>query len=325
MPRLSHDKIKAPLSVPLMVATYLVDSLNTGLRDEPTTRDELETMLVWPRAYNDNKQWFLSVAGVAPNASGEPFITGQTQQALNVDPDIAKYTYSRQLVVAQTGGTSLPGYGLDLVRMRVWSLTNTKNVPALEAEDMLERVKLVLNSIDGFNVWRMTKIPVRPTNPGAAFNANISNPNAINPDDLDATSNDYGITHYGDGSSIEGTAIPYNLAKFVGMCSSSDMDWVNRIVPDLYQVVPCDNDPRRRYDIELEHVVDWSSTVLDDNTIQQVSSGAGGGKETYTAFTVDFSIHVEFVGTDLATAGSGPAIGYRRPLVPQRPSISPVA
>ena len=95
------------------------------------------------------------------------------------------------------------------------------------------------------------------------------------------------------------------------------MDWVSKIIPDLHQVVPCGEMPVTRYGIPNEHVADWSSTVLDDNTIQQVSSGAGGGKETYTAFTVDFSIHVEFVGTDLATAGSGPAIGYRRPLVPQ--------
>ena len=305
MPRLSHDKIKAPLSVPLMVATYLVDSLDEGFPDSTNVR------VIWPRAYNNNMQWFLSVAGIAPNALGNPFIAASVQNALNADPDVAKYTYGRQLVVAQTGGSSLPGYGLDLVRMRVWSLTNTKNVPALEAEDMLERVKLVLNSIDGFNVWRMTRIPAKPSSPNDPFNARNLNPQQVEVED------GYDLTTYSDGESIMRRAIEYNLAKFIGTCSSEDMDWVSKIIPDLHQVVPCGEMPVTRYGIPNEHVADWSSTVLDDNTIQQVSSGAGGGKETYTAFTVDFSIHVEFVGTDLATAGSGPAIGYRRPLVPQ--------
>ena len=66
MPRLSHDKIKAPLSVPLMVATYLVDSLDEGFPDNTNVR------VIWPRAYNNNMQWFLSVAGIAPNALGNP-------------------------------------------------------------------------------------------------------------------------------------------------------------------------------------------------------------------------------------------------------------
>ena len=289
---LKNPDITAPLSVPLVISTYLVDALNED--------DAGGIKVVWPRDYPRTatgesdpdalEKWFFGIAGVSLNTHEQTTVgvSPPDDDSSTVDPDIAKFTHQRTLVAAQASGFSFPKWGLDYVRARVFSLVNSKVVPAIEAEDMMERIKLALNSLDGRNIWRMTRFPIKV-------------PTAAEPLTFDQDSD----------------MIPFNMLR--GIRHFKDEKGVVHVLPDLYKVVRSADDQGEEisppmatapYNIPFEHVANWASTVLDGNTIQQVASGSPVGQESYTAFSIDFTMYIELVHEAV--------LGFREPFVDRR-------
>ena len=273
--------ITAPLSIPLIITKYLVDALDEG--DEG---DAIGVKWAGRRRPKRSDDWFFATFGVALNTDEETTVE-QGIERDTVDPDIIKPTHGRTIVVAQASGFSVPKWGLDYVRARVFSLVNVKSCPALEAEDMMERIKLALNSIDGREIWRMEKLPL--------FYPDTEKGDQVTPDKLEH-------------------AIPFNMQRWGRKVEGRDKI---RILPDIYQLVPLEEDESAPkpvaeppYNIPFEHIANWSSTVLDGNTIQQASSGEGGGRENYTAFSIDFTMYIELLHPSV--------LGFREPFVDRR-------
>ena len=274
--------IAAPLSIPLIITKYLVDTLNEG-----------DVGVKWARDHGGPDDWFFATYGVALNTR-ERTTVGAGSDDDTVDPNIQKLTFRRTIVAAQASGFSLPKWGLDYVRARIFSLTNSTQVPALEAEDMMERIKLALNSIDGREIWRMTHFPLRKPD--------LNDPLVLEPEPepLDA--------------------IPFNMQRgirqFRGTATGTTS--VADVLSELYRLTDLEEDgsvevpqPVAPYNIPFEHVANWSSTVLDGNTIQQASSGTTGrGGDSYTAFSIDFTMYIELLHPSV--------LGFREPFVDRR-------
>lgn len=134
----------APLIMSMVVGTYLVDELD----DSPTTVVKWQGIDV--AAEDRDKTWQVTVAGI-------PMKTSDLEDG-DYTPELVELTEDRMIIVSQAGGRSQPGWGLDLHSFRVHTLAASRTTPALLAEDMLERVKNSVNSINGKEIWRQEQV-----------------------------------------------------------------------------------------------------------------------------------------------------------------------
>lgn len=303
-----------PLSMPLVACQYLVDSIND--RDASVVwqadktfkvTDEDGTEIPGMKDEWDHRNtcfWAISGAGVELNTDAITSVEVDDGGTSFVDPGVENFRRNLQILVAQASGFSYPKWGLDYVRMRAYSLINMERVaPAVIAEDMMERIKLSLNSSRCLSIYRIDNIPYTadPNTPRNVRNVRDEVPDFVN---------DTTIGHLLP-KAIKGAKcrFPYVMPYLYRLedGQSGDRGYSVEVSDDSGLE---DGDPPPARDpiddnVAYKHVANWSSTVLDGNTILQKVSSKGGSK--FIAFSVDFQVYIEYIAPEV--------LGYRESIV----------
>ena len=161
------------------------------------------------------------------------------------------------------------------------SISNVQTAPAIQAEDMMERIKMSFNSINGREIWRKRMMP------------NGKRPNA--------ETGETGMMEYNWQSLLILAANPFAGAESVPI----DLGEVYKdLHKTIYNCEDLDEDELTLLKADYKHVGNWASTVLNGATIIQEATTKAS---RLVAFSTDFTMYVELVHPDV--------LGYRQPFV----------